>query len=291
MRAQIAVECRDQHGEGVFWSRAHALLYWTDILGERVWTYSPTRKEAKSWATPGKVCCFATRKNQPWHSVVAGFADGFAFLDLLTGARETIAAVDASLPENRLNDGRTDRQGRLVAGGMNEGSGAPTASVWRLDPDLRVSLLFAEVACANGICFSPEGATMWFADSPKSAIEAFDYDGETGVASRRRAVAAVAAPGIPDGSCVDAQGFVWNAVWEGSRVVRYAPDGRVDRVVEVPVRKPTCCAFGGEDLATLYITSSRLGETETDLADHPMSGCLFAIRPGVSGLADAPFVG
>jgi L-arabinonolactonase len=291
MGAQVAIEARDTHGEGVFWSPAHQLLYWTDIFGQRVWTYSPALDEAKTWSTPGKVCCFATREGKPWHSVVAAFSDGFAFLDLISGTREDIAPIDAALPGVRLNDGRTDRQGRFIAGGMNEASGEPIASVWRLDPDRSVHRLFGEVACANGTCFSQDGRTMWFADSGRGAIEAFDYDIATGVPSGRRSVATTASPGVPDGSCIDSEGFVWNAVWEGHRVVRYAPDGRIDRIVELPVRKPTCCAFGGDDLSTLFITSSRLGESDADLASEPHAGCLFAFRPGVAGIADTAFAG
>lgn len=223
----------------------------TTGAGERVWTYAPARDEAKSWATPGKVCCFATRRGRPWNEVVAAFSDGFAFLDLAAGARKEIAKIDLGLPGVRLNDGRTDREGRFIAGGMDDQGGAAIASVYRLAPNLSATRLFDGVVCANGTCFSPDGRTMWFADSGRGQIEAFDYDPATGTPSGRRAVAEAAAPGVPDGSCVDADGFVWTAVWEGHRFVRYAPDGRIDCVVEVPVRKPTCCAFGGDDLSTL----------------------------------------
>jgi L-arabinonolactonase len=291
MKAAVAVAAQDEHGEGVFWAFEHQLLYWTDIFGERVWTYAPDRKQARSFKTPGRVCCFATRRGRPWNEVVAAFSDGFAFLDLETGGRLNVAKIDADVAGLRLNDGRTDRQGRFIAGGMDEATGKPRASVWRLDGDGRVERLFDGVTVANGACFSPDGGTFWFADSPKSAIEAFDYDRKSGRPSQRRVVARVARPGVPDGSCVDADGYVWNAVWEGYRVNRYAPDGRLDRTIELPVRKPTCCAFGGADFGTLFITSSRAGESETDLAERPESGNLFAVRPGVVGLADAPFAG
>jgi L-arabinonolactonase len=291
MQPEVAVQANDAHGEGVFWSQDHRLLYWTDILGERVWTWAPDRGEAKAFATPGKVCCFATRRGRAWNEVVAAFADGFAFLDLLTGARRDIAAIDAGLQGVRLNDGRTDRQGRFLAGGMNEASPAPLASMWRLDTDLTVTRLFGDVSCANGACFSPDGRTFWYADSGRGDIEAFDYDVTTGTPSGRRSVAKTAPSGVPDGSCVDSDGFVWNAVWEGYRVVRYAPDGRTDRVINVPVRKPTCCAFGGDDLGTLFITSSRLGESAESLAAEPLAGSLFAIRPGIVGVPDEAFAG
>jgi L-arabinonolactonase len=172
---------------------------------------------------------------------------------------------------------------------MDEADLKPVSAVWRVDPDLSVTRLFDAVACANGLCFSADGRTMYFADSPTRRIEAFDYDVESGLPSARRTIAVLDGPGVPDGSCIDAEGFVWNAVWEGYRVERRAPDGRLDRVVEVPVRKPTCCSFGGRDLDTLFITSSRLGEGEEDLAREPEAGGLFAVRPGVRGVADTPF--
>ncbi len=291
MKAEVVVKSQAAHGEGVFWSVEHQRLYWTDVFGQRVWTYAPDRDEANSYPTPGKVCCFATRAGRPWHDVVAGFSDGFAFLNLLTGAREDIAKIDAEHPGHRLNDGRTDRQGRFLASGMDEKTFKPRASVWRLDADRRVERLFGGVRVGNGACFSPDGRTYYFADSPTGAIEAFDYDVATGTPSRRRRLAETASPGFPDGSCVDAEGYLWNAVWEGFRVARYAPDGRLDRTIEAPARKPSCCAFGGADLATLYIITSRAEESADDLAAYPASGDLFAVRPGVAGLADTPFAG
>ncbi len=130
---------------------------------------------------------------------------------------------------------------------------------------------------------------MWFADSPKRAIEAFDYDAVTGTPSNRRLVASTT--GVPDGSCVDAEGYVWNAVWEGYRVNRYAPDGRLDRSIEVPIKKVSCVAFGGADLGTLFITTSRYAETESELVVQPTAGGLYAITPGVKGILVEPFAG
>jgi L-arabinonolactonase len=291
VQAHVTLDCRNQHGEGVLWSAADALLMWTDISGRRICTYDPAANEFSQYPTPGKVCCFAPRKGRSWNEIVVAFSDGFAFLDVLTGARRDIAAIEQDKPSTRMNDGRTDRQGRFIAGGMDEAAGAPISAVWRLDPDLSVVQLFDGVGCANGSCFAPDGRTLWFADSAKGEIERFDYDVSTGSISGRRSVARTPAPGVPDGSCVDAEGFVWNAVWEGYRIERYAPDGRLDATVEVPVKKPTCCAFGGRDLDILFITSSRLGESQSDLEREPSAGSLFSVKPGVLGLVDQPFGG
>lgn len=287
--AEPAVECGNLHGEGVFWSARHGLLYWTDIFGQRVGTYDPVNRLVRNFATPGKLCCFATRRTRPWNDVVAAFADGFFFLDIVTGERREIAAVEPELPHTRLNDGRTDRQGRLVAGGMDESGKSRVAAVYRLDPDLSVTRLFGGVGCANGTCFSADGRTMWYADSFRGEIERFDYDVTTGTVSNRRSIGRTPAPGVPDGSCIDAEGHVWNAVWEGSRVERWSPEGKVTEVIEVPVRKPTCVAFGGPQLDTLFITSSKLGESAEALTSQPLAGHLFAVMPPVGGLADAEF--
>ena len=285
----MLVECSNLHGEGVFWSSRHRLLYWTDIFGERVWTFDPVTRVSQDYKVPGRVCCFATRNARPWNEVVAAFSDSFAFLDLKTGIRNDIALVEADLPRTRLNDGRTDRQGRFIVGGIDESGNGPRSAVYRLDPDLVITKLFGDVGCANGTCFSADGKTMWYADSFKGDIERFDYNPETGLVSNRRSIGHTPQPGVPDGSCVDAEGNVWNAVWEGSRVERWSPDGHITAVIEVPVKKPTCVAFGGPDLDTLFITSSRLGDSPAYLADQPLAGHLFAVKPGVKGLVDADF--
>lgn len=291
MKAEPLLDCQNLHGEGIIWSAAHGLVMWTDIFGQRLCTFDPISGDLHSFDLPGKLCCFAPRAGRPWNELVAAFADGFALFDVLTGQRKDVAAFEADKPSTRLNDGRTDRQGRFIAGGMDEKTGAPISSVWRLDPDLTLTKLFDGVICANGTCFSPDGRTMWFADSGKGEIEAFDYDIASGTVSNRRSVAAVKAPGVPDGSCVDAEGFVWNAVWEGYRVERWSPSGKLDQVIALPVKKPTCCVFGGPDLDTLFITTSRLLETQADLAREPGAGSIFSIKPGVRGVIDQPFAG
>ena len=289
MKAELVLDCKDLHGEGVFWSAEHHRLLWTDILGKRIAQFDPLTYSIRQFSTPARVCAFATRQNRSPSELIAAFDNGFAFLNLDSGDRQDIVEIDREVLGVRMNDGKIDRQGRFIVGGMDEKGFQPTASVWRLDADLKVYRLFEGVACANGICFSPDGRRMWFADSSKRAIEAFDYDTTYGLPSNRRIVALT--NGVPDGSCVDREGFVWNAVWEGYRVERYSPEGQLDLTVDLPVKKPTCCAFGGHDLDTLYITSSRLGETEADLIREPTAGGLFAIRPGVCGVADHSFAG
>ena len=289
MRAKLVLDCKNQHGEGIFWNPTDGLVWWTDIEGRTLWSFDPMRNQSASYPMKDRVCCFAPRLGGGF---IMAFADRVSLVELSTGKEEKICDFEPENPDTRLNDGRTDRQGRLIVGGMNERNGAANSSVIRIDQDLNVSQLFAGVSCANSTCFSPDGKTMFFADTPDREIVAYNYDIAVGTVSGRRLYASFAdEPGLPDGSCVDAEGGVWNAEWEGRRVVRVAPDGKIDRVIEIPVCKPTCCTFGGPNLDTLYVTTSRLMSDAETLANEPSSGGLFAVRPGASGVIDTPFHG
>lgn len=286
--AEPVLHCRNQHAEGVLWDARSRRVLWTDIEGKKLWSYDPRTGSAASVDVPARVCCFAPRAEGGF---LVGFAEGFAFYDPESGARRDLAAFEPDLPNTRLNDGHTDRRGRFVAGGYDEVEKRPVSSVVRLDPDLTATTLFGGVACSNATCFSPDGRTMYFADSFRKTIDAIAYDPATGAVGDRRVLGHIEPPGLPDGACVDAEGFVWVAIWEGHRVERWSPEGRLALTVSVPAWKPTCCAFGGDDLDVLYITTSRLYSTEADLQRDPTAGDLYAFRPGVRGLVDAPFAG
>lgn len=289
MHAELVVDCKNQHGEGIFWNPADGLVWWTDIEGCALWSFDPATSQTASHKMPERVCCFAPRASG---GLIVAFADRVVLFESTTSKETLVAKFEPHNPETRLNDGRTDRQGRLIVGGMNEVSGTADSSVICVDTDLSVRTIIEGVSCANSTCFTVDGATMFFADTPDQEIVAFDYDITSGSVSNRRShVSFKNEPGLPDGSCVDAEGGVWNAEWEGHRVIRVAPDGVIDRVIDVPVWKPTCCAFGGPDLDTLFITTSRLMSTEADLEKEPESGGLFAVKPGVQGVIDTPFNG
>jgi L-arabinonolactonase len=288
-KAELVVGCRNYHGEGVFWNPADGRVWWTDIHGKHLWWHEPESGQSGSIAMDDRVCCFAPRTGGGF---IVAFARSIAFYDPQRGATETFHSFEPDKPGTRLNDGRTDRQGRLVVGGMDEAGGSGGSSVLRVDADRSVATLFDGVGCANSTCFSPDGTRMYFADSFAGSIWAYDYDPATGTPANRRVLKDFGGEaGVPDGSCVDAEGAVWNAVWEGRCAVRIMPDGRVDRVIEVPALKPTCCAFGGRDLDTLFITTSRLAMSDEQLAAEPLSGSLYACKPGVRGVVDAPFAG
>jgi L-arabinonolactonase len=288
-KVELVVDCRNVLGESVLWDHDAGRLHWVDIESSELWTLDPANGRTSVHRAPERIACFAPRRGG---GLLVGFAGGFAFYDPGTGRRKTLAEFEPDNPHTRLNDGKTDRQGRFVAGGFDEVEGKLVSSVVRLDPDGRMTTLFGGVGCANGICFSPDGATLYFADTNAATMWSYEYDVASGSVGKRALVAGFQdQPGLPDGSCVDAEGFVWNAQWNGRRVVRYAPDGRIDRIIDMPVLNPTCVAFGGANLDTLYITTARYRMTADQLAAEPASGALFATRPGVRGLPDAKFAG
>ena len=289
MRAELIVDCKNEHGEGIFWNPSDGRIWWTDIQGRALWSFDPVTTQSASIPMEDRVCCFAPRAAG---GLIVAYSDRVVLFDPETKQETLVTLFEPENPETRLNDGRTDRQGRLVVGGMNEVSGKPNSSVISIDGNLKVQTLIDQISCANSICFSPAGNTMFFADTPDREMLAFDYEKGRGTLTNKRLHASFKQePGLPDGSCIDAEGGVWNAEWEGHRVVRVAPNGTIDRVIDVPVWKPTCCAFGGPNLDTLFITSSRLMSDEATLKKEPSAGGLFAVKPGIRGVIDTPFKG
>ena len=286
MKADLVLDCANQHGEGILWNARDGRLWWTDIHGQRMCWHDPVLGVSGSHDMPQRLCAFAPRARGGW---IMAFSDGVELWSTDLHLEQTLFAFEPDNGGTRLNDGRTDRRGQFVVGGMNEGTGAADSTVIRVNTDLSVDTLITGVACANSTCFSPDGRTMYFADTPDRRIRAYPYDGVLG--APRDLIDMSAETGSPDGSCVDSEGGVWNAEWDGGQVIRIALDGRITHRITLPVLKPTCCAFGGSDFATLYITTSRLGMTEAEIAKAPLSGGLFAATPGVRGIADAPFAG
>jgi L-arabinonolactonase len=287
---ECVVDCQNTLGEGPAWSVDEQKLYWVDIEKSKLWRYDPVTGDTKVWKTPERVGSFAFREQG---GLLVAFESGVDFWDPESGHTKRIQNFEPDLATTRTNDGRCDRQGRFIIGGMNEAdSGDPISNVYRLDHDLRIHQIISNVTCANSTCFSPDGTIMYFADTPIGQIWAYDYDADTGTVANRRVFADFSdQPGIPDGSIVDAEGFLWNAQWNGYRVVRYRPDGTIDRILDMPVMNPTCVAFGGKDLDVLYVTTARFLMTPEQIKAEPLSGGLFAVKVDVKGLNEPNFCG
>ncbi|SAL69899.1 SMP-30/gluconolactonase/LRE family protein [Caballeronia telluris] len=285
--AKLLIDSQCALGEGATWCAASGRFYWTDIEGARLWRYDPRDQTSVSFAMPERLCCFATCADP--RVLLLGLASRLAFFDLATGAIETIVEVEAGLP-TRLNDGRCDRQGRFVFGTKHDVERAEAiGGFYRLNADLSLERLpLADCAISNSIAFSPDGATMYYCDSPTRHIRACDYPT---FANDRLFVKLSDTAGVPDGSTVDRDGGLWNAQWGGARVVRYAPDGRETARIDVPSAQPSCVAFGGAALDTLFVTSARVGLDEAALQCDPHAGGVFIATPDASGIAEPVFAG
>ena len=222
--------------------------------------------------------------------LLAATKSGIGFFDAASGSLETIARPESHLPDNRFNDGRCDRQGHFWAGTMSDLRRDPVGTLYRMDESFTCTPLRNAIVIPNSLAWSPDGRTMYFADTMRHTIWAWDYDPATGNATRERVFADTGA-GRPDGSCVDADGCLWNADYGGWRLVRYTPAGKVDRTIALPVANPTCCCFGGDGLDLLYVTTARQRLTPGELAAQPLAGSVLALRPGATGLAESRFKG
>ncbi|HMJ93765.1 MAG TPA: SMP-30/gluconolactonase/LRE family protein [Allosphingosinicella sp.] len=273
-------------GEGPVWVAARNALYWTDIEGRRVYRRDFADGNVSQWATPFRVGSLAPYKGGGF---VAGTDRGLYFADPERNLYNPIADPEPELPTNRFNDGKVDRAGRFWAGTMDGTEKAAQGSLYRLDPDLSLTRVDEGYSVTNGPAFSPDGRILYHNDSGRQLTYAFDLD-EAGNVSNRRAFASFGTgDGYPDGMTVDSEGCLWIAFWDGWCLRRLSPEGELLEVLQVPVARPTSCAFGGPDLDHLFITSARRDFDETALAAQPQAGGLFVAKPGVKGLAEAVF--
>lgn len=270
-------------GEGPVWSGADQALYWIDIEGQAVHRWAWGASDTESWQLPALVGCLAIRERG---GLVVALRTGIHTLDLNSAQLDFVVDPEVDLPGNRYNDGTVDPAGRFWIGGMVLTGEPRSAGLYRIEPDGRYHRVLSGLGCSNGIGFSPDAKIMYHTDSETRTITAYDVDIETGEIFRPRNF--VVDDGCtPDGLTVDAQGFVWSAKWDGARLVRYAPDSSIDRIVPLPIQRPTSVAFGGPDLRTLFITSARTGMSPGELAGQPLAGRLLVIDDvGVAGLRE-----
>jgi L-arabinonolactonase len=290
MTAEVVVEYGDELGECPVWDPRRSELLWTDIHGRRLHRLT-SEGAASELALDDKLCSFAVAAGG---DLVAAFTKRVARLDRDTGAVRELHPVETALPATRCNDGRPDRHGGFVFGTMDEQNDPrqTLGSFYHWDAQRGPTLIRAGVAIANGLCFSPDGLTIYYADSPLGTIWRASYDPVTGIAADESVFAGPdpdvpGDTGSPDGSAVDEHGCIWNARWGAWGIARFTPDGVLDTIIDVPVPQPSAVAFGGDDLGTLYITTAREHMAPGD-PRYELSGALFAVTPGVTGIADTP---
>lgn len=277
-------------GEGVVWDDRQQVVWWTDIPGKKLWRLNPLDGQAVHWEMPERLASFALCETDGW--LLLALASRLAFFHPQTEQLVHLRDVEKDLP-TRTNDGVCDRQGRFVFGTMHEpahGDRQAVGGFYRLDHALALERLpLPDVAISNSIAFSPSGDRMYFCDSPTRKIFYCDYGDALG--EPRLFVDLGDARGVPDGSTVDADGALWNAQWGLHRVVRYLPDGSLDRIINLPASQPTKPAFGGAALATLFVTSARDGLSPEQIANDPQAGYLFSHDVGATGLRESRFAG
>jgi len=284
---------RDKLGEGTLWDPLDQALYWVDITAPCIHRYDPARETFQRWDMPDLVGSVGLAT--PGTLVVA-LRDGFYLFDLATAALRPLARPEAGNPSVRFNDGKMDRQGRFLSGTMEMPNDSPPADpplgkLYQLDTDLAARVLDTGIRISNALCFSPVGNTLYFADSMAGVLWAYDYDIATGAASNRRVLVdtAAVAGSPPDGATVDEAGHIWVALVRGAALGRFSPSGALVQRIDVPIPYPTCPAFGGVMLDTLYCSAiSDAGGRLT--TDHPDGGRLMRITgTGLRGLPESRF--
>jgi L-arabinonolactonase len=290
MRIEVLLDVKTTLGEGPLWDVEQERLYFIDSFDGRVFRTTVSGSELRAWDVPQKIGSMALRKDG--QGAVVSLQRGFHLLDFKTGEVTLIHDPEPGLANNRINDGKVDRRGRFVAGSMDTMEQGANGSLYSLSVDFKVTKLDQNIVCSNGPCWSPDGRTFYFADTWSGEIWAYDYDLATGGVSNRRTFAAVdtSRGGAADGATVDAEGCVWSALVYDGRLVRYTPEGRVERTIDMPVKKVTSVMFGGPNLDVLFVTSMAKPPLPRFPADGVLRGSLFAIYDlGIKGLPEPRF--
>ncbi len=275
------IEAGNILGEGPVWKREDGSLWWTDIHGRSLHRLELASRRREVFPVPERIGSVAFIEGD--QRLLAAFETGIGRYTPGDDAIDWIARPESRGSGRRFNDGRVDRHGRFWVATMVEDearAGAGSASLYRLDAQGNLEVQQAGVMIGNGLCNSPDGATLYFADSPRQMIHAYDLDAGTGALSNRRLFAKVT-EGYPDGAAIDSKGFLWSARWGAGSLVRHAPDGSVVETVALPVSQPTCIAFGGDDFRLMFVTSAK-----EDTSGEPLAGALLILATDVPGLPE-----
>ena len=285
---ECVLDIRASLGESPIWSREEQALYWVDINAPSLNRFDPSTRENETWPMPASIGSIGLRAGGGF---VVALRDGI----WLAGPNGTLERKVANAPydasHHRFNDGRVDPAGGFCVGAMNERRDANSAALYRLDSNFRLTVLFDDIMISNGLAWSPDGRTIYHADTPTHTINAYDFDTHGAVSNKRLFAHFPGANDRPDGAAVDREGCYWSAFYRGGKIVRLSPQGELLSEYAVPAMCPTMCAFGGPDLKTLYVTSARQLREAEELARLPQSGGIFAMRVDVPGIPEPEFAG
>lgn len=275
---------RDRLGEGPTWIAERGELIWVDIEGHAVHRMKLASGQVATLSVGEAVGWVLPRSGDP--AFIAGLKSGFALLDLDSGRREALGSPEPDRPDNRLNDAKVDNWGRIWTGTKDDSGRTRSGSLYRLDADLRWQMMDEGYGVTNGPTFGIDGHTLYHTDSAARTVYVFDMSAGGSISNKRVWLRFEESWGYPDGMCTDAEGCIWIAHWEGGRISRFAPDGAHLRSIELPASNITSCAFAGEKLDRMFVTSSMI-----DHDDEPLAGALFEVDPGVKGVSSSLFAG
>jgi sugar lactone lactonase YvrE len=281
----------DLLGESPVWDCARQRLYWVDGVARRVRSYEPASGAARDWTVPSIIGSVALGQGE---TLIVALVDGIYGLDLITSAVTPLFRPVPADPRIRFNDGKMDRFGRFLCGSMGVHAD-PLGQLFRIDAaggsTARSAVLASGIRISNTLCFSPDGGTMYFADSLDRAIRAYRYGPEDAMPGEPRILVDTSPYNSgPDGATVDAEGHLWVALVQAGKIARFTPAGELDRLIDAPTDLPSCVAFGGVDLSTLYVTSIKDSGSGRAISRHADGGFLFAIDDlGVRGIPEGRF--
>jgi sugar lactone lactonase YvrE len=271
---RAVVNTEDFLGEGPVYRPAENAIYWTDIDTKRLHRWNFAAKKLDQWNLPEKIGSFGWQGDR----LLLAMETGFFYFDLQSGSLDKVFSLP-STPGIRSNDGKSDPRGRFWVGTMHVDANDYIGAMYRFDPSGECKVMFGGIRCPNSLAWSPDGTTMYFADSFDLKIYAYPFDPETGEIGERRVFADTShREGAPDGATVDAQGYLWSARCGGYALIRYSPDGTEDRVIQLPVKYPTSCTFGDSD-RVLYVTTGIFDVSEEERAStQPLAGALLEVE-------------
>ncbi len=289
IQAKLEVDAKAILGEGTIWHPDENRLYWVDIEGRKIHIYNPETCSDIEIETNQRIGTVVPVKGG---GILAAMQNGIYFYNITSG---TFHFINNPLPDKeiRFNDGKCDPAGRFWVGSMHLSQITGAASLYRMNRDTSIDEVLREVTVSNGIVWSSDKKTMYYIDSPLRRIDAFDYNDTTGaINNRKTAVTIPEGLGDPDGMSIDIEGKLWVALWGGFCVCRFDPDtGEQLQKIEVPAPHVASCAFGGNNLDILYISTAREGMTTKQLNDYPLSGGIFSVSVGITGVRANYFTG
>jgi sugar lactone lactonase YvrE len=284
--AELLADVAAELGEGPAWDADRAVLSWVDISAGSVHLCSADGQELRNYAVGRPVGAALPATDG---SFLLADADGFTRL-AEDGTTTVLLDLLSDDPDLQFNDAKCDPAGRAFAGSMAADMAPRAGTLYRLDAGPVATGVLSGLTVSNGLGWSPDGRTMWFADSSRPEVTGFEFEPESGeIGATRTVIEVQGRDGVPDGLCVDHEGCVWLALWGGGTVHRYTPDGQLDTVVRVPVKQVTSCAFGGPRMSTLFITTARSGMNVDALCTAPTAGGIFVLETSVTGPAATPW--